>query len=284
MLRTDFENHVYTAEVLRISRNGSVATDAIEGLLTTKWQRHEISTADGRRLLLLHGFVGSKTLGAKTPFHRASRTRTTPEGTDEQIPRSSSRHGFLYDVLLVQDVDRILIAVPFHSLAEKFFVRVDRQIAGTKTVYEKLNITRIVIHLAGEQRDGDESEIGITKCQLVYEDPEAHRRDLQSIRLIGTNLRRTEIYQQLIGPVLRPREDVNVTPNLLGFAAFVGGAKFAGAVTDQYGNFKVHVGPGLRRVVRIFDLLDEIERIKGATTTTSNIPILQGQGIEDESA
>lgn len=292
MLRTDFENHLYTAEVLRIGRTTAAPAGALEPLLISKWSRVEVPHGDGTQILLHHGFVSSR-----TAFHRAMRSRTNEQGSVEQIPRIKSVRGqdhFLYDVLLAQHRDHVVVAVPFHRLAEGFFVRVDERLAGTRTLYEKLNITKIIIHLAAEQRQDADRQIGVTRCQLAYDDPLEHRRDLQSIRLTGANLTATEIYRQVIAPVLdqsksnhqsksnQLESDLEVTPVVLGFASIVGGVKKSSAITDAHGNFKLHVGPGLRQLLRAFDLLDDIEAMKGVASATSNIPILQAGAIEEE--
>ena len=51
----------------------------------------------------------------------------------------------LYDVFIAQCNHHLVVAVPFHDLAEDFFPRVDNALAGTRTVYEKLDITNMVI-------------------------------------------------------------------------------------------------------------------------------------------
>ncbi len=281
MLRTDFENHLYTAEVLRIGKTTATPADVLEPLLIGKWSRVEVSRGDGAQVLLHHGFFGSR-----ASFHRAIRSRTNEEGKVEQIPRIKSIRGhdhYLYDVLIAQHRDHVVVAVPFHSLAQLFFVRVDERLAGTRTLYERLNITKIIIHLAAEQQQDADRHIGVTRCQLAYDDPLEHRRDLHSIRLTGANLASTEIYQQVIAPVLdRSESALQVTPVVLGFASIVGGVKKSSAITDQHRNFKLHVGPGLRQLLRVFDLLDDIEAMKGVALATSNIPILQAGAIEDE--
>jgi hypothetical protein len=284
MLRTDFENQLYTAEVLRITKVTTAPADAIEPLLVGKWSTAEVPRGDGTQIALHHGLVASR-----VAYHRAIRKRINDEGKEEEIPRTKEIRGyssFLYDVLLAQHRDHVVVAVPFHALAQAFFVKVDSRLGGTRTMYEKLNITKIIIHLAAQHAargEPSDRRIGVTRCQLTYDDPIERRRDVEQVRLTGANLSATEIYAQLITPVLRPSEsDLRVTPVLLGFASFVGGVRKSSALTDRHGNFKLHVGPGLRQLLRVFELLDDIEAIKGVVTATSNVPILQASAIEDE--
>ena len=282
MLRTDFENHKYTAEVLRTSKANITPASSLESLLVGRWKTIEVPQNTGRPVMLHHGFVGSR-----DPHHRSARTRTNERGVQEQIPRSEVLRGadhYLYDILLAQRDKHIVVAVPFVSLASSVFVKIDKRLAGTGTLYEKLNITRIIVHLAST-RGSDENpdrDISITQCQLSYEDPESHRHQLDQVRLTGDNLGATDIYQQLIAPVLDPRQsDLDVTPVVLGFASRVGGVRKSSAITDRHGNFKVHIGPGLRQLLRIFELLDDIETIKGVVAATPNVPILQARAFEE---
>src|SRR5207247_10424251 len=110
-----------------------------------------------------------------------------------------------------------------------------------------------------------EVAIVVTRCHLAYSDPIERRHDLDQVRLTGANLGATEIYPQLVRPVLHPRppgSGLTVTPILLGFALTTDNVKKTGAITDRHGNFKVSVGPGLRQVTRLFQLLDEIEAME----------------------
>lgn len=286
MFRTDFENHTYTAEVLRTSKVTATPAESMESLLVGRWNLAEVPQAGGAPVTLYHGFVASR-----MAYHRTTRQRKNDQGVEEEIPRTKElrdKPHYLYDVLLAQRRDHVVVAVPFYALAESLFVKIDARLAGTRTMYEKLNITRIIVHLAAAREPGEEPpdrQIGVTRCQLAYEDPEQRRRDVQQVRLTGDDLGATEIYQQLIAPVLDPTaSDLRVTPVILGFASLLAGVKKSSAVTDRHGNFKVHIGPGLRQLLRIFELLDDIEAIKGVVSSTSNVPILQAGAIEDETA
>jgi hypothetical protein len=285
MLRTDFENRIYTAEVLRILKLPATPAESIEPLLVGRWNNAEVPQGTGASVMLYHGFVSSR-----LPYHRATRKRTNSEGAQEEIPRTKEVRGhdhYLYDVLIAQRHDHIVIAVPFFALAKSLFVKIDARLAGKRIMYEKLNITRIIVHLAAQQKGKEQSDrmIGVTRCQLTYDDPENRRRAIQQVRLTGEDLGSTEIYQQLIAPVLDPPDsDLRVTPVVLGFASLVAGVKKSSAVTDRHGNFKVHIGPGLRQLLGIFELLDNIEAIKDVASRTPNVPILQAGAIEDEKA
>jgi hypothetical protein len=208
-------------------------------------------------------------------------------GKNEELPRTKQIRGqehYLYDVLVAQCGEHVVVAVPFHGLAEDFFLKIDGRLAGSRTLYEKLNITKIIVHLAALSNDATEGiTLGVTRCQLAYNDPSERRRDVDQVRMIGSNLGATEIYQELVKPVLAPADfALQVTPVVLGFASFVGGVKKVSAVTDRHGNFKVHVGPGLRQILRIFDLLGSIQAIKDAVSATSNVPILQAGAIKGD--
>lgn len=283
MLRTDFENHKYTAEVLRTSKPNVTPAKRLEPLLAGTWQAVELPQDSGPPIVLHHGFVGSN-----DPHHRAPRKRINDRGKEQQIPRREKVGNstyYLYDVLLTQRGNHIVVAVPFVSLAASVFVSIDKRLAGTGTLYEKLDITKIIVHLAAARRTDQtpDRDIAITQCQLAYEDPESRRRQLDHVRLTGDDLGATDIYQQLITPVLDPStSEFDVTPVMLGFASRVGGVRKSSATTDRYGNFRVHVGPGLRQILRIFDLLDDIEAIRGVVSATANVPILQARIGEEE--
>ena len=287
MLRTDFSNQPYIAEVLKTSTTTAErAPKIIESLIDKSWSTETISEIDGNEILVHHGFVVSR-----FAYHRSTRTITAETGKALQIPRTrriGNREHYLYDMLLLRRNDHIVIAVPFHGLATRVFLDIDKALAGTRTVYEKLDITRMVIRLgsAGKlplqaRRDNSEAEILVTRCQLAYNDPTERRRDLEQVRLNGSNLGASKIYSDLIDPVLNPRSSKLVaTPILLGFALVKNGIRKSSATTDRHGNFKVSVGPGLRQATRLFQLLDEIQRLQNVISTTPNIPILQSAVIE----
>src|SRR5205085_581292 len=125
-------------------------------------------------------------------------------------------------------------------------------------------------------------EIFVTRCHLAYSDPVERRRDIEQVRLTGSDIGASKIYSSLIGPVLdRTASQTIVTPILLGFASARDGVKKSSATTDRHGNFKVTVGPGLRQVTRLFKLLDILESLTGVASTSGNVPILQSATIKD---
>jgi hypothetical protein len=182
----------------------------------------------------------------------------------------------------------VIVAVPFHGLATSLFLKIDKVLAGTRTLYETLNITKLVIRLGSSGRISlsarreEDTEIRVTRSHLVYSDPLERRRNIEQIRMTGTNLGASDIYADLVRPVLEPKSAaLVVTPVLLGFALTRHGVKKASATTDRHGNFRVSIGPRLRNLTRLFKLLDEIERLQNVVSTTSNIPILQSTAIEE---
>lgn len=277
MLTPDLFNREYTAEVLRTARRDSPSIDAIRSLLATSWTEEHVDQ-EGDDVRVLHAFVASQ-----TPYHRVRAI----DHPGQRAPRTKAIRGvahFLYDVLILVRGRHVVIAVPFHGLAERFFVGVDAALAGSRTLYETLDITKMVIRLGVAGRtsvstNSDlEMDVGLTRCHLAYEDP-LRRRDLQQVRLVGTNIGASEIYRELVRPILSPSPALTVTPILLGCALFRGGIKTSSATTDRHGNFKVWVGPGLRQVLRLFQLIDAIEGLESVVATTSNLPILQSAGI-----
>lgn len=284
MIRPDFSDQPYIAEVLRTAAAPASAPAALERLIEAHWDEERIRGTDGTEITIHHGLVSSV-----VPYHRAMRSITNTAGKEIQIPRRKlirNREHFFYDLLVVRRRRHVIVAVPFHGLATGLFLKIDKILAGTRTMYEKLNITKMVIRLGLKGRvvlaegEGD-SEIVLTRCHLAYSDPVERRRDLDQVRLTGANLGASEIYGELIRPVLRPGDSaMTVTPILLGFALFSGGVRRSSATTDRHGNFKISVGPGLRQVTRLFQLLDGIEGMQGVLSTTSNVPILQSGSIE----
>ena len=284
MLTIDFIDRAYAAEVLRISRTSTSVAELIESLLWKHWEMETVSADDGAPVDLFHGHVASR-----VPFHRVMRAASASGGG--QIPRTQDIRGnvhYLYDVLVAQRERHVVVGVPFHGLATEFFIKVDTKLAGSRTLYEILDIGKLIVELgvggtlASKGGGGEQTQIGITRCHLAYEDPQERRRDVEQVRLSGANLGATEIYQQLIDPVLRPqRSRLRVTPVLLGFASFFGGVRRSSATTDRHGNFKVWVSPGLRQIYRLFSLLDAVEALRDVASATSNIPILQSTTLEE---
>jgi hypothetical protein len=286
MIRPDFQNQPYTAEVLRSTPSGTLqATAAIEQIVDGRWTKQIAGDTNGREITIYHGMLASP-----FPYHRAVRIVTEANGAEVQIPRtkvSRRKEYFLYDLLIFRRQEHLIVAVPFHGLAVNVFPRIDEVLAGKRMVYEILNITNLVIRLGTSGRitlptdPARGSQIIVTRCHLAYADQAQRRRDIEQVRLTGTNLGATDIYPQLVGPVLdSSASSLTVTPILLGFALIKDGIKKAGATTDRHGNFKISIGPGLRQATRLFDLLDEIEAMKNVLSVTSNIPIRQSASIE----
>jgi len=272
MIRTDFSNQPYVAEVLR-SPAGDAVVRSVERLIVGKWESQIVDD-----VTIYHGLTAST-----VPFHRVTRN-VRFEGVDISLPRTKTvrnRLHYLYDLLLVRRDRHIVVAVPFHGLATDVFVRIDRELAGTRTLYETLDITKLVIRLGAEGHARlSESELVVTRCHLAFEDSAERRRDIDQVRLTGANLGASTIYRDLVRPVLEPSVAQRVTPILLGCALYGGGVRRSGATTDRHGNFKITIGPGLRQVTRLFQLIDAIEGMSNdLASTTSNIPILQSQTI-----
>jgi hypothetical protein len=283
LIDLDFFGQSYTAEILRTTRAATEIATALAPLVTGPWKGQLIPSDDFSGMTLFHGFLPST-----IPYHRTVRQVRSADGM-RHIPQTKTIRGkthFLYDVLVVCRGRHLLVAVPFYGLAKQFFVAVDRLIAGTRTYYETLNITNMVIRLGTELRGikTDSERIVITRCHLRYEDREERRKDLDGIRMTGSDLGATDIYRRLVDPILRPKNNVLVTPVLLGFASSVGNIRRSSATTDRHGNFKVWASPGLRQIGRLFPLLDSVERLDAVAQTTPNIPILQSAQIEDVEA
>ena len=289
MIETDFVNQPYIAELLKMNSDSAERTPSVlKRLINEGWTTEAIDESNGLSTVIHHGFIASA-----FPYHRSVRNKTNSTGTQITIPRTKTIRGkdhSLYDLLVVQRGEHIVIAVPFHGLASRIFMQIDGALAGTGTVYEKLNITNMVMRLGEKGRMAAEdptqrnTEIVVTRCHLTYSDSLERNRDIEQVRLTGSNLGATKIYSNLIAPVLnRQKTDrLHVTPILLGFALVRGGVRKSGAITDSHGNFKFSVGPGLRQVTRVFQLLEEVERIRGVVSTTPNVPILLSRVIEGE--
>jgi hypothetical protein len=286
MIKTDFFNQPYVAEVLRTRNKNAAVSDALERLIIGRWKK-ESAEGDRVSVVVHHGLVPSL-----VPYHRSRRVIKNERGEEVEIPQVRKLRGqdhFLYDLLVVERGRHVIVAVPFHALAKWLFVKVDKILAGTRTEYETLNITNMVIQLGVQGRisrvteNQTEVAIVVTRCHLAYSDPIERKHNLEQVRLTGANLGATEIYPQLVDPVVNPKPkgtDLNVTPILLGFALMSDNVKKSGAISDRHGNFKVSVGPGLRQITRLFQLLDEIEQLEDVVSKTSNVPILQSGSIE----
>ena len=278
--QVELDNRTYTAEVLN-SRNVARSIGAIARLLRGEPNHLTLPAGTSEAPAeITHGFVASK-----VQYHRTIRQVIGADGKKIDTPRQEQIRGqrhFMYDVVIISRAPYVLVAVPFHGLAEEFFVQVDRALAGSRVVYERLNITQMVMHLGRSQGDADGRTLGVTRCQLAYSDPEQRSSSLQQLRMVGANLRESKVYEDLIKPVLEPRRSrLLVTPVLLGFALFDGGVKRSSAVTDRHGNFKLWIGNALTRTARIFTLLDQVAEMANVVDTTSNLPILQSRVIRE---
>lgn len=276
----DFGDRIYTAEVLR-SRAPDKVIAAIRRLMRGKAQEFEVAE-ESSAVTGVHGFVASQ-----RAFHRSARLG---EGGRVEVPRQESIRGvnhFLYDVVILSRPPFLLVSVPFHGLAETFFVRVDGALAGMRVQYERLNITQIIMQLGAksDQEDDQEYQLGVTQCQLSYSDQENRSTALQQTRIVGSDLRSTKVYRELIAPVLNPRKfDLTVTPVVLGVSLSEGGIRRATAVTDRHGNFKVWMGSGVVRTRNVFRLLDRIQGMSNCLVETNNVPILQSRTIREAEA
>lgn len=287
MIMPDFLNQPYIAEVLRTSAAATDLLSAIGSITSGDWSQETTSGLDDREVVINHSFILSP-----RAFHRSTRRFTTPDGETITVPRVKSirRHDhYYYDIFVVRCDRHVIVAMPFHGLAKEVFPQIDRSFAGKRVMYERLDITNMVIQLGASGKrsvpsaeDGD-SAIVVTRCHLSYEDSAERQRDIEQVRLTGSNLGATEIYANLISPVLNfKRSRLRVSPALLGFALFSGGVRKSGATTDKHGNFKISISPGLRQLIRMFDLLSEIEAMENVASVTGNIPILYSGSMEPE--
>ena len=287
MLNPDFSDRTYTAEVMRAKIDAGEAFKAVLRLTHSPETEVQTDQVTGSTVTVCHAF-----LPTKRQYHRFPKSIVFADGKEGAIPRQLSVRGQsrnLYDVYIAQCRQHVVIAVPFHELAEEFFVMVDRALVGTNTRYEKLDITRMVMQLGTsgsvsilKSPSANNIAISVTRCHLTYTDQQSRTASIQQIRMNGTNLGASQEYQSLISPVLNPRSSpLTVTPVILGFALSVLGVRKSSATTDRHGNFKLWIAPGLRRLVRIFDLLEALEALKDVALTTSNVPILQSKTIRD---
>jgi hypothetical protein len=282
----DFSERTYTAEVMKTVDDPSIAAKSILRLTCGERNEYVVQEKDSKSVKVIHCFVASK-----REFHRSLRQIVGAHGEEIAIPRRSMVRGsecYLYDVFIAHSQNHLVIGVPFHELAEQFFPKVDRALAGTNTLYQKLDITSLVVRLGSAVLKSGAAQnppavlsISVTRCHLAYADAENRIPSLHQVRMTGSNLGGTEEYRTLIGPVLEPgRGPIIVTPIVLGFGLLANGVKKCSAITDRHGNFKIWVAPGLRRLTRIFSLLSALENMKNVTSTTSNVPILQSKAIE----
>ena len=286
-MNPDFSDRTYTAEVMKTLSDPSDAVKAI--LRLTTGPRNECESAErlASVVRVIHTFIATK-----EGYHRFARTLIGPNRKQIEIPRHQTVREvdcYLYDVLIAQCQRHIVVAVPFHDLAERFFVRVDRALAGTRTLYERLDITNMVIRLGSSgikeirrAELGEAVALSVTRCHLAYAEAETRSANLQQVRMTGANLGAAAEYRSLIAPVLSPRSSsTTITPVVLGFALSTDGVRKSSATTDRHGNFKIWVAPGVRRLIRLFALLDTLEAMENVTFTTSNVPILQSKTIRD---
>jgi hypothetical protein len=99
--------------------------------------------------------------------------------------------------------------------------------------------------------------------------------------MTGSDLGSSDEYRSLIAPVLKKNSAKTVTPVVLGFALGKNGVRKSSATTDRHGNFKLWIAPGLRRLTRLFGLLDAIGHMNDVSSDTSNVPILQSKTIRE---
>jgi hypothetical protein len=282
----DIFNRTYTAELLRASEDTKKTVDVIANLTTE--HRPSEQFAGEFTVNLSHSFVKSE-----RAYHRSSKTMENPAMGKLSIPRTIETYGkqhYLYDVFIAQCGPDIIVAVPYHGLAEAFFVQVDDALGGKGVLYEKLNITKLLIWL-GKAGIADVTteglpykiEIALSRCQLAYTDPIERKQDLQQLAMTGANIGASEIYSYLINPIIEPEKyQYLATPTLLGFNLLVNGVKKTSAITDRHGNFKLWIGPNATRIERVFSLLKSIESLEGSIVTTGSLPIRQSRTIRGE--
>jgi len=290
MLAPDFCDQEYTAEVLRAQGRTDLIVDGIARLTVERGVSEQIESETPPPATILHSFAASR-----KAYHRTSGTIEVRGEGVVTVPRTKTIRGeqhFLYDVIISQRGPDVLVAVPYHRLAESFFVRIDKALAGRRAVYERLDITKLVVKLGqtGVAEVADVSgtrklQIGLTRCHVAYSDVQGGSRDLQHLLMSGSQLGASDVYRYVVAPILNPGSyRLQVTPILLGFSLFVDGARRTSAVTDRHGNFKLWIGPGATRVQRLFSLLDAIGSMAGIISTTSNLPILQSRAISEAEA
>ena len=287
MLNPDFSERTYTAEVMKTEATTDEIFKAILRLTIDPEIEDMADERLGCAVKVGHSFLASRRL-----YHRSSRTVVSGSGQEITVPRQKTIRGqecSLYDVFVAQYRYHVIVAVPFHELAEEFFVRIDRTLMGSGIHYERLDITEMVIKLGSmgtasilQPSTGETVSLSLTRCHLAYADQQDRSESLQQVRMTGANLGLSNEYRVLVAAVLnRGASGTTVTPVILGFALSSNGVRKSSATTDRHGNFKLWIAPGLRRLVRLFGLLEALEAMKKVTLTTSNVPILRSKTIRD---
>ena len=285
MLNTDFVDRTYTAEVIKCKIDADIQFKKILAQVIDPEIEHQNDGASGATIKICHAFLKSK-----RDYHRFVKSIVQDDGTEIAIPRQRTIRGAsynLYDVFVAQHSNHIVIAVPFHELAEEFFLQVDAVLGGTNAFYQKLDITKMVVKLGSTgnvhiltDQSGNRVGISVTRCHLAYAEQKNRTSNLQQVCMTGSNLGESDEYKFLISPVLKPHDSaLTVTPIVLGFALSTNGVRKSSAITDRHGNFKIWIAHGMRRLIRIFELLDALEAMKNVTLTTNNVPILQSKTI-----
>ena len=286
MINPDFTDRTYTAEVIKCKGDADTQFNSILKLLIAPETEDQVDETK-KSIKICHAF-----LKTKRDFHRFSKPIIGGDGSEISIPRKKVIRGHtynLYDVFVAQHGSHIVIAVPFHGLAQEFFPEVDGILNASSSYYQKLDITRMVIKMGSTgsaslaaDRSGNQAGIFVTRCHLAYAEQMNRTSHIQQVCMTGSNLGESNEYKALIAPVINPKDsNLTVTPIVLGFALSTNGVRKSSAITDRHGNFKIWIAPGIRRLIRIFDLLATLEAIKNVTLFTNNMPILQSKTIED---
>ncbi len=286
MLTPDFTERSYVTEVVKTSGDAGSAANAVLDLCYGPHSKVD-SELSGFKTTYAHGRFASA-----REFSRVRRFISEGEKRTIELPRRvriGGKTNFLYDVILAWEGSHLVIAAPFHSMAEELFPSIDQKLAGTKILYERLDITRMVIKLGptgstiirSTMSDGNVS-LAVTRCHLAYVSKSKSNATIKQLQMTGANLGSSPEYQRLIKAVLNPlsSEDI-VTPIVLGFSMQEDGVRKSSATTDRHGNFKLWIAPGLRQLMRLFTLLRGIEELGNVTATTTNVPILQSKSIRE---
>ena len=204
MLNPDFSDRTYTAEVIRVRTKADDAIRALSRLTYEPNRQLETDENIDAPISIIHAYLPSR-----RQFHRAERLVTSDTGARVQIPRRIQRRGsenYLYDVLIAQCRNHIILAVLCSRHGRGVFVQADRALAGTGARYEKLDITGLVIRLGSggaldlSEGNRGETSISVTRCHLAYTDLEGRNRNLQQIQMTGANLGAVAPIQSLIAP------------------------------------------------------------------------------------
>ena len=285
MLNPDLYDRTYTAEVIRCKASPSEIVKIVTGLTIEEQYENRTNEVNGAIVRLTHCY-----LATSKDYHRYAKVIHLADGTRLEVPRRKRLRGKdvnLYDVLLASSGKHVVIAVPFHDLAKDFFLRFHNDLVAMSAEYEKVDITKMVIKLgetgAGRtllQRGPIKVGLSVSRCHLVYTEQENRRIDLQQVTMAGSDIGVSKEYKLLMGPVLKPEKaKITVSPVVLGFALTENGVKKCSAITDRHGNFKIWIAPGLRRLVRLFNLLSTLDEMEDVTSTTGNVPIMQSEKI-----